>query len=170
MSEPRVVAVTGHRPDKLGGYGSAAKIKLLSFAVDQFDRALRKGPLVVITGMALGWDQAVAQACVIHGIPFHAAIPFVGQEQMWPEESQRLYSDLLKKASKVTIVSPGRYESWKMHRRNEFMVDHCTVLVALWNGSPGGTASCVSYAERKQTKVVNLWSTWENFRDDEQSD
>lgn len=163
MSTPRIAAVTGHRPDKLGGYGSTAKKKLLAFAVERFGEALKKGPLSVITGMALGWDQAVAQACVIHGIPFHAAIPFVGQEQMWPEESQQLYADLLKRAAQVTIVSPGRYEAWKMHRRNEFMVDLSTVLVGLWNGSPGGTASCISYADRKQLKVVNLWNLWENF-------
>ena len=44
----------------------------------------RARPDAVISGMALGWDQAVARATADLGIPWVAAITFEGQESKWP--------------------------------------------------------------------------------------
>jgi uncharacterized phage-like protein YoqJ len=41
----------------------------------------------------------------------------------------------------------GDYAPWKMMLRNKYMVNNCDVLLALWNGTPGGTQKCVAYAE-----------------------
>jgi uncharacterized phage-like protein YoqJ len=35
-----------------------------------------------------------------------------------------------------------------MQVRNEWMVDHCNDLLAVWDGSDGGTGNCVRYAQR----------------------
>lgn len=52
---------------------------------------------------------------------------------------------------KNPIMADDRYASY--HRRNEFLVDHASVLVAFWDGKPGsGTASTVNYA--KKTKCI----------------
>jgi hypothetical protein len=152
-----VLAITGHRPDKLGGYDGGTYTSLVSFA----KRILGElKPIKVITGMALGWDQAVAQACVELEIPFVAAIPFRGQDSRWPGESQDRYHALLNKAVEIVTVSQGGYSAQKMQVRNEWMVDHCDVLLALWDGSSGGTANCVRYAEAKKVPIINVWSDW----------
>lgn len=98
--------------------------------------------------MALGVDQDFAYVCVELAIPFTAAIPFVGQESRWTEDSQRFYYELLVAADDVIVVSPGGYASWKMQVRNEWMVDHCDLLIAVWDGTSGGTRNCVSYATK----------------------
>ena len=111
--------------------------------------------------MALGWDTVWAEALIELEVPFLAAIPFEGQESRWPQESQKKYHDLLKKADRVEIISPGGYAAWKMHVRNEWMVDNCDRVVALWDGGDdGGTAACVRYATKRKVPVDNLWDMY----------
>ena len=115
------MAVTGHRPPKLGGYDEKIMHNLFLFACD----VLKDVPKLelVITGMALGWDQAVAEAAMQLDIPFLAAVPFEGQESRWLEESREHYDHLLRHAIEVKVVSPGGYSAFSMHVRNEWMVD-----------------------------------------------
>jgi len=152
-----IVAATGHRPDKLGGYGPSAAEKLERVATHAL---LSLGASKAISGMALGWDQALARAAIALDIPFIAAVPFSGQESRWPEGSRRDYQRLLNAASEVVVVSAGGYASWKMQRRNEWMVDNCNTLAALWDGSTGGTFNCLEYAHSRRRRVENFWSTF----------
>jgi uncharacterized phage-like protein YoqJ len=87
----------------------------------------------------------------------------VGQECQWPKQSQIQYNQILLKASNVIVVSDGGYDNWKMQVRNEYLVDHCDVLVALWDGSSGGTGNCISYAYKKNKKIINLWEIKDCF-------
>lgn len=156
----QTLAVTGHRPNKLGGYTTQAHMHLVRFAV----LVLRElQPNLVITGMAQGWDQAIAHAAAHLHIPFQAAVPCDGQEKMWPVVSQEYYQRLLVKAAQVTVVRPGPYAPEKMQVRNEWMVNHATDLCALWNGTSGGTANCVKYANYKALPVLNKWQDWSRF-------
>lgn len=149
-----VVGVTGHRPDKLGGYSDSARIKLEKLAKGVLTELK---PTKVITGMALGWDQAIATACVELNIPFIAAIPFRGQETKWPVESQERYHKLLSHAAEVVIVCEGSYAAYKMQLRNQWIVDRCELLVALWDGSGSGTKNCIDYAVAKGKPIRNVW-------------
>ena len=156
-----IIAGTGHRPDKLGGYNEEVTKALIKLATEALTLLDDDQPVEeIISGMALGWDQAIAQAAINLEIPFIAAIPFLGQEKKWPESSQEIYRQLLAKAKTVTIVSPGGYASWKMEKRNEWMVDNCDEIAALWNGTAGGTANCISYAASKKKIIHNFWAMW----------
>lgn len=160
-----VLAGTGHRPDKLGGYSDHVFSKAV-FLAETYLKALPtclQKTTIVISGMALGWDMALAQAAINlqPNVELLAAVPFEGQEKVWPSKSQSLYRALLARADEVEIVSSGGYAAWKMQTRNEWMVDHCQELLALWNGSEGGTANCIKYAEKVGCPVINLWSRWE---------
>lgn len=152
-----VIAATGHRPQKLGGFSPAVYERLFTHAygfLGTFEVD------VVISGMALGWDTAVAEAALMHGMPLYAYIPFAGQESQWPPESQRFYRALLRKAKQVIECSPPGYSVAKMQVRNCRMVDDCSILLALWDGSSGGTANCIEYAESRGKEIVNTWERW----------
>jgi uncharacterized phage-like protein YoqJ len=114
-----------------------------------------------VSGMALGFDQWAAEVCIDYGIPFQAAVPFVGQEAIWPEQAQVRYRELLGKAQSVVIVSEGGYTADKLQRRNEYMVDllvgPADRLVGWWDGTPGGTRNCVRYATSRGKRWVNLF-------------
>lgn len=148
-----VIAATGHRPNKLGGYGEAAADRLFRLAKWYLNDTM---PDRVISGMALGWDQAFARAAAHLRIPFTAAVPFRGQDGTWPPASRAAYSTLLALADAVVVVSDGGYSGRKMMLRNQWMVDNCDVLCAVWDGSAGGTSACVGYAKRAGRVVDNI--------------
>lgn len=140
-----VVTVTGHRPDKLGGYKvpNPTYDLVVHGLVAAFEHYK---PSKVIVGMALGTDQWAAEICALSNIPFIAAIPFDGFESRWPPNSKAKYHKLLSYAEATYVISPGGFEGWKMQKRNEWMVNNCHGVVAVFDGTPGGTANCVGYA------------------------
>lgn len=159
-----VICGTGHRPNKLGGYGPDVFARLVDLAT----KAIKKyQPSSVISGVALGWDMALASAAIDLGVPFTAAVPFEGQETRWPETNRSIYRQSLSKATKVVYVCDPGYAAWKMQRRNEWMVDNASLVLALWDGSPGGTGNCAEYAHRIAKPVVNLWESWIKYKDRE---
>ncbi len=159
-----ILAGTGHRPDKLSGYSKHAQGFVTGVCLE-FLRTIR--PTAVISGMALGFDQALAQAAVNLKLPLIAAIPFKGQESRWYYKDQQQFQKLLDKAAKVVYVCEGGYAAYKMQARNQWMIDHCDVLLALWNGSAGGTGNCIKAAAstRPDLHIVNCWDYYFDLKD-----
>ena len=160
-----IVAVTGHRPDKLMGY--KLPNPCYTRICKELERVLKElNPTKAITGMALGVDQWLAMICIKLGIPFIAAVPFPGQESKWPESSQSTYKLLLKKADDIVIVSDAPFKAAKLQKRNEWMVDQLADeddrLIAVYDGTEGGTYNCVKYAEKHEKKIIRIDPT--NFR------
>lgn len=147
--------VTGHRPDKLGGYGSSNL--MLAVRAAMRDKLIELKPEVVITGMALGVDQLAAQLCVDLRIPFWAYLPCEGQDRLWLPESRTQYQYLLGLASRIVLVTPGPYEPWKMQARNMRMVDDGDEGLGVFDGSKGGTYNCITYAKSraKPLHIIN---------------
>lgn len=159
-----IVAATGHRPEKLGGYGGDVLRRLSRLATRYLNV---HNPKEVITGMALGWDTAVALAAIRLDIPFIAALPFEGQHSTWSPEQQRLYFSILTHASQIVTVASGGFSIEKYQTRNRWMADNCTRVVALWDGSAGGTANMIRYATSpgRWRTIDNLWEVYLNEMD-----
>lgn len=152
-----IVAFTGHRLDKLPNKQTGYKLPNPTYihVCQQIEKALKElKPKKVISGMALGVDQWAAMISHKLNIPFIAAIPFEGQESKWPEQSQKTFRALRKLASEEVIVSSGNYSADKMQIRNKWMVDHCDLLIGIWNGTNGGTANCIEYARSIGKKII----------------
>ncbi|WP_339273817.1 SLOG family protein [Paenibacillus sp. FSL W8-0426] len=153
---------TGHRPNKLGGYDESNAIML--DVKDRLDRAIdyavdSLGITTFISGMALGVDMAAAELVLKWreqsprlGIRLIAAVPFEGQERMWPGTSQDRWFDILAQADEVTYVCEPGYATWKMQKRNAWMVDNSSLVIAVWDGTRGGTGNCVEYARKAEHK------------------
>ncbi len=172
------LAVTGHRPDRLVGLQTRTtkgverrtdykRVLVKQFLTSLAEEELRKiKPDKVLTGMALGWDQYAAAACLNLSIPFVACVPCDDQDRLWMKEDKNNYQYLLSRAIEIINVSPGPYATWKMFRRNEYMVCNCDLLLALWDEDyTGGTGRCVQYAERRRIQygkpeIFNVWDRW----------
>jgi uncharacterized phage-like protein YoqJ len=147
-----IAGVTGHRPDKLGvgrwsGYDRTNPLRVwIREQMKVHLKALQ--PEYAISGMAIGVDQDFVDVCIKLAIPFVAAVPFVGQERQWPALARAEYTLMLALAKEVVVVCEGGYERWKMQARNEWVVDRSNVLIAVFDGSQGGTANTVNYADR----------------------
>lgn len=157
-----VLGITGHRPHKLAPkprcYSKQFRVELTKFAMGLLEEIK---PEQVISGMALGWDQAVAIAAIKLEIPLVAAVPFQGQESQWPTQSKQLYQKILGRAAHVEIVSSGGYPAQAMQARNEWIVDNSNQLLALCDPArPGETQNCLVYAYRKRIPVTHCWDTF----------
>ena len=154
-----IIAVTGHRPNKLWGYDlKHPKYKELSDLIKQFLK--EHNATHCISGMALGVDMVFAISVLKLkrkglDISLECAIPCANQPCKWNKQDQDLYYKILNRADIVTQVSNESYKPWLMQKRNEYMVDKCDVLLAIWDGSDGGTGNCVKYA-RKVGKSIHI--------------
>ena len=150
------IAVTGHRPHKLGGYNATENFRAIRRHMRDFLEQAPDGELVLISGGALGIDQFWMEVGLHMDLPVVAMLPFEGYDKMWPEFSRKKYRKLLDRCEEVMYVSEPGYTAWKLQKRNEQMVDNCEVLVAYWDGSAGGTMNCLDYAGA-QKKIVNTF-------------
>lgn len=151
-----LIAFTGHRPQKLGGFNDATNMRsvIRTEIMKVVDTVCPRTDMAFISGMALGVDTWAAELAIQNNILFYAYVPFIGQEKAWPTASQTYYHCLLSKAHKTIIVTDGTYAAWKMQRRNEAMVNDCNVLIAVWDGSFGGTYNCIKYAQMVHKRII----------------
>lgn len=152
-----VLALTGHRPNKLDNEYDY-KLPLSTIILNELQLIIKNEKCdKIITGMALGCDTIWAISALKMEIPVIAAIPFIGQEKIWIKESQDLYNKILNyKTVEKHIVCEGGYAVWKLQKRNIWMVDHCDKLVAVWDGSEGGTNNCIKYAKSIGKEIIYL--------------
>lgn len=65
------------------------------------------------------------------------------------------YQALVARCDYETLVS-ARYTPSCMQRRDRYMVDHASLLIAAFDGSAGGTRYTVEYAMRQKISIVDL--------------
>lgn len=140
------LGITGHRPDKLGGYtafDAHAMVKaFMREAIALF------APIELVQGGALGVDQWSAELAIEAKTRLVTLEPFTTHGENWPAASRAHRRALLAQSAEVTVVTPGGYSNIKYQIRNEAIVDRVDVMLAVWDGSMGGTGNCVQYARR----------------------
>lgn len=156
------ICVTGHRPNKIYGYD--IHNKQWTELKKKFKKLLVKHNCdEAITGMALGVDTVFALAVLElkeegnGNIKLHCAIPCRNHSGKWNKESVVLYNYILSKADTVKLISDEEYKPWLMQKRNEYMVDLADKVIAVWDGSKGGTYNCVSYAEKRDKEIIRIF-------------
>lgn len=157
---------TGHRPDKLGGYhkleqsGRVVVPYLTRYLINchsemathPYDR------IVVISGMAQGWDTWLMEAAIASGVCYTvAACPCPSQDRKWPPPAREKYQILCGLADKYVEVW-HEYDYDCMQLRNEYMVDESDLVLAMWNGTKGGTGNCIDYCHEVGMDYLNFWS------------
>jgi len=153
------IAGTGHRPDKSGGsyeeYFNGELENQKNMCISYLNEK-NKSNIKIISGMAQGWDTALALAAIELDLPLIAAIPCVCQASRWTGQSKEIYDFILSEVDEEYVLSET-YTAWCMNNRNYWMVDRCDEVMAYWNRKKkGGTYNCVTYAKKKGVTVVNL--------------
>jgi len=121
-----------------------------------------EGPTHFITGMAIGADQLFARAIIeLMDEGYYcfllAAVPFLGQDSKWPISVRNGYNAILSRCNYVGYICDPGYASWKMQKRNEWMVDNSSIVLSVWNGAEsGGTYNCIGYARLKNRYIQRL--------------
>lgn len=141
-----IVAITGHRPEKILNQDWVHKT--LAGVLQELE------PEKLIQGMAAGVDLLSAVVAHECGIPFLSARPWAGHSPR--VQDSNLYAWAIDNSAEVVNVDPAQHYAgpWVYQKRNEYMVDHATIVVAVWDGSSGGTKNCVMYAKRRKVPLV----------------
>ena len=82
-----------------------------------------------------------------------AAIPCGTQPDKWKIQQRQRYNRLLDSCDRVNVLQIN-YTPDCMLRRNRYMVDRSSLLLACYDGRPGGTMSTILYAQRQECTVV----------------
>lgn len=153
------ICVTGHRPNKLFGY-SLLDTRYIELEQRFRDLLINNNCTEAITGMALGADMVFAitvlKLKLERDIKLHCAIPCRNHGSNWTKAYQNLYAYILAHANTVKLVTDAEYDPYLMQKRNEYMVDHADKVIAVWDGSKGGTYNCVKYAEKQGKEIIRI--------------
>lgn len=91
------------------------------------------------------------------------ASPYEGFETRWSADWQKRYRKIMKKADYVKFVSPS-YSPACFQIRNEYMVNHSNLLIAVYNGEAGGTRNTLNYAKKKDIEIIVIDKCKRTFR------
>ena len=152
---------TGHRPMKLPWGMNENDLRCVSLKEEldaRLDAIYALGYRHFLCGMAIGCDMYFADAVLRlrrehPEVTLEAAIPFGDQPGRWTQAQRQRYNGLIDQADTVTVLQYG-YTPDCMMRRNRYMVDHASLLLACYDGRPGGTMNTILYAERSGVKVI----------------
>lgn len=151
-----VAHYTGHRPSKLNGYKAEENKDLIWRIHDAtVDFIETKGVDTFITGMALGVDMWSARVVLklkekYPNLKLICAIPCKNHSSKWNKVDQDMYNEILDKADQVVNVSEEEYAPYLMQKRNEWMTNRSQYVIGVWDGTSGGTANCIKYAEKQE--------------------
>lgn len=152
---------TGHRSQKLPwkfNENDDRYVAMRNTAKIEIEKAIQNGYINFMCGMALGFDMICAEIVLelkakYPQIKLIAAIPCKGQDKMWPQNQKDRYKVLLKQVDKIRCIYDG-YVDGCMIERNEYMLNNSSMVIALFNGLPGGTQSTLSKANKQGLNVV----------------
>ena len=154
---------TGHRPAKLPWRYDESDPRCLALKGrirDAVEIAYDQGYRHFLCGMAQGCDLYFCEAVLAlrkncPDVTLEAAIPCPTQADSWPAAQRGRYARLLEACDYETMVS-AQYSSSCMLRRDRYMVDHASLLIAAFDGSTGGTRYTVEYALKRGLSIVDL--------------
>ncbi|MEG1918224.1 MAG: SLOG family protein, partial [Oscillospiraceae bacterium] len=154
---------TGHRPAKLPWHWEEDDPRCTALKArirDAVEAAIAEDMTHFICGMAAGCDlyfgEIVAELRVGYpGVTLEAAIPCLSQADGWPVDLRERYDRLLAACDDETLVQE-QYSASCMQRRDRYMVDHAAMLIAVFDGQPGGTQYTMQYAMRRGLSIVDI--------------
>jgi len=145
---------TGHRPEKM----NLSELEVRKRLGNAILQAMQDGYTSFISGMAPGVDVIAAEIILRLRIEnpklrLVCAMPYKGFGRRWKGGWSERMQNVLAQADEVEYVCDTSSRS-SYQRRNEFMVDHSSRVIALYNGTKGGTKNTIDYAHKKGVPCI----------------
>lgn len=158
----KVCAFTGHRPNKLPWrYDEADSrcIALKAALAKQIGLLVESGFTQFLSGMAEGTDMFCSEIVLAlreknPALKLHCILPCTAQAEKWSASSRERYCSTLERADSIVYVSRDYHKNCMLDR-NRFMVEHASVLLAVYNGARrSGTGATVNYARKMGREII----------------
>lgn len=147
---------TGHRPEKM----KLGEKEIKPMLEKEINNAIENGYDTFITGMAPGTDIWAAEIVLEKkkadkALRLVCALPHPKFESRRSVAEKMRFNEILKKADLVKEIN-DHYFTGCYQVRNEWMVDHSGLVIAVFNGQKSGTKNTIDYANRKGVCVKNI--------------
>ena len=149
------IALTGHRPKRLGLPKDELATKWMPIIcwIQETYKMLRdrdNDDIEILCGMASGSDINFALSLyLIDGIKLHCVLPC-----KYYNFKNKYYSLLKNNADEWTELSDKFYKGCD-NARDQYMVDNCDVLLAIWDGKKSGRVwSTISKAQKAGKEII----------------
>jgi uncharacterized phage-like protein YoqJ len=154
---------TGYRPAKLPWGTDESDPRCVQLKQKLYDIAEAlyvSGVRHFISGMAQGCDLYFCEQLLrlrdeCPGLTVEAALPCEGQTDRWPKQDRTRYDNTVHQCDYITLVSQ-KYTPECMLKRNRYMVDNSSILVAVYDGRSGGTQYTVEYAGQCGLEILKV--------------
>lgn len=152
----RVCTFTGHRDIS---YDESIRVRPI--LRDTIEQLYLQGIDTFIAGGALGFDTIAAievlnlQQSLYPDMKLILAIPCEGQSKSWTPAERARYDQIRALATAEFVLSPY-YTRYCMLRRNDFMVNNSSHLIAYVNRDSGGSAYTMKVAKKQGLSICNL--------------
>ena len=144
----RSVCITGHR--------TLEKDITKEYVEEWLNKAIDKNFDTFYVGMALGFDtlcfQVLEKIRKKRKIKIIACIPCPSQPVKFSFFQKLEYYRMIKSADEKVVLSET-YTPYCMQKRNQYMVDHSSAVLAYLRRNYGGTANTVNYAKKNGVPV-----------------
>jgi len=159
----KTCAFTGYRPSKMPwGYDETdARCVEFRFRLrEALEYLIGQGYTDFMSGGALGFDQMAAEIVLslrekYPWVRLVMVIPFDGQADKWSREQRGRWLEIIEASDRVIRIS-HEYDKGVFFKRNHYLVENADLLLAAFDGQPGGTAGTVAYAKRHGVRVVRI--------------
>ena len=152
---------TGHRPQKLPWSFNeedprCKKMKQLTKL--KIENSIKNGYHSFLCGMALGFDLICAEIVIdlkktYPYLKLIGVLPCKNQTNKWETKQKERYASILKQVDIVKCLYDSYIGKKCMFERNRYMIDHSSLVIALFNGKLGGTWQTIGYAQKKGIKI-----------------
>jgi len=152
--EPETTAAfTGHR------YYDGECAEQLADAVRRFHA---HGYRTFLSGMAAGFDLAAAETVLtlkpqLPDLRLVCIVPFDGHDKRFSAGDRERFARIVREADD-SIILAQRYSTDVYHRRNNFLVDNSSAVIAYCDGNRSGTLYTLKRALKKGLRTENLYA------------
>lgn len=165
IPKEKTVCFSGHRPEKLpdgGDMSSPVMGVIKSLLHQEIASAIDDGYTCFITGLARGIDLIAGELVLDFKrndprIELVAAVPYRAQPKNLHSLEKFTYGCLINEAAEIIYISE-EYTKGCMQKRNQFMIDHSSRLIAAVSSYKSGTGQTIRLAEKAgiEVHVINI--------------
>lgn len=160
------VSFSGHRPNHLPDYGDISKPAMAALyqkLLNEIEIAILNDKTNFIHGSMASFDILAAEAVLqlkqkYPYIRLYSIVPFKRgflQTKEWDNQWRNRAKAVFKQSDDTKTLEPA-YSSGVYYRRNEWLVDHSSLLICYCNSNRGGTKMTMDYAASRDIPIINL--------------
>ena len=157
MTDGNIVLINSAKTCAFTGHRTLYKNFDEKIVKKETEKLIKDGYDTFLIGMAIGFDtecfKILLEIKKEQDIKIVACVPCENQSARFNLSQKKEYEKLLSLADEKIVISK-EYSKDCMKKRNEFMVNNSSALIAYLKRDYGGTSQTVKLAEKKNIKII----------------